>query len=408
MYAAIFKVDPVALVSQPETPPEREEPIVVVDHGGYLHVFKDSAASLLAWQSRARPKHTAGEGKDQHVLIQGKTAKDGVWLHHDGTEVHPEIAARLGELKIPPAWTNVKLYTDPNKPLQATGLDDAGRTQPRYSKAHSEAAAAEKFARVRAFNDALPEVRKKIEADLKKGDERTRAAAAALSLIEKTGFRPGSKKDTGATNKKTGKAEKHFGITTLQRRHIKVKGPDVTLDFMGKSGKQNKKTVTDKTLAAYLSRKVAEAPTMFSDVLGVSDGALRDYMKSVAGKDFTPKDFRTWQGTAKALRAISEMPVPKTQAEFEKARLKVGDIVSEHLGNTRTVALGSYVDPTVFSAWNFVHIPPVKKPKKAKKADILPDYSEMTDEEMMDDFYNNVSYDEYGDWKSLPPDEGDE
>jgi hypothetical protein len=45
------------------------------------------------------------------------------------------------------------------------------------------------------------------------------------------------------------------------------------------------------------------------------------------------------------------IPEPKNAKEFAKARNMVGDKVSEKLGNTRAVALASYVPPEVFSGW---------------------------------------------------------
>lgn len=45
------------------------------------------------------------------------------------------------------------------------------------------------------------------------------------------------------------------------------------------------------------------------------------------------------------------MDAPTTRREFLAARRKVGEAVSTELGNTPTVALASYVDPTVFRRW---------------------------------------------------------
>jgi DNA topoisomerase IB len=39
---------------------------------------------------------------------------------------------------------------------------------------------------------------------------------------------------------------------------------------------------------------------------------------------------------------------PKTAAEAKKIKLAVAKAVSDHLGNTPTVAIASYIDPTVW------------------------------------------------------------
>jgi DNA topoisomerase IB len=48
------------------------------------------------------------------------------------------------------------------------------------------------------------------------------------------------------------------------------------------------------------------------------------------------------------------MPVPSNKAALVKARRAVAVAVSEKLGNTPTVALASYIDPSVFAKWEGV------------------------------------------------------
>ena len=64
------------------------------------------------------------------------------------------------------------------------------------------------------------------------------------------------------------------------------------------------------------------------------------------------KDFRTWHGTVLAAVALAERlddagsPTRRKRA----VRAAMGD-VAEYLGNTPTVARGSYVDPRVIDAY---------------------------------------------------------
>ena len=60
--------------------------------------------------------------------------------------------------------------------------------------------------------------------------------------IYKTGFRPGTEKDTKAD-------KKSFGIATMKKKHVKLKGNDkVEFDFVGKKGVKIQKEVKDKKL----------------------------------------------------------------------------------------------------------------------------------------------------------------
>lgn len=298
----------------------------------------------------------------------------GKWIGANGLPLTPEITQRLKDLGVPPGWKSVQLNADPKAALQATGRDDAGRKQYRYSAEHSEAKAAEKFARVKEFDHQLPEIRKSIASGLSVGDP----AAAVLAMIDKTGFRIGSESDTGAK-------VKAFGITTLQAEHVKVTGDSISLGFVGKAGKMNVKTIDDPELASYVRERLNKI-SPGDQVFPVSDGQVRSYMKTFA-PDFSPKDFRTWRGTSEGLAAVKSLPQPRNEREYQKTRAMVGDMVAATLGNTRAVALSSYIDPAVFAPW--------QRLATAKKAEA---------EDLMTEFFASVSYDKTGDWKSLDED----
>jgi DNA topoisomerase-1 len=158
-------------------------------------------------------------------------------------------------------------------------------------------------------------------------------------LIDKTGFRPGSDSETGGD-------VKAYGATTLEADHVKIDGKKVSFDFIGKKGVRITKTLEDDRLAMLLRPRVSKGGRLFS----VSDGQVRDYLHSRDGA-FKLKDFRTHNGTAKALDAMKRMPKPKSLTAFKKAQRMVAKVVSEHLGNTPAVALKSYIDPGVWSPW---------------------------------------------------------
>jgi DNA topoisomerase-1 len=245
-------------------------------------------------------------------------------------------------LGIPPAWTDVRINPDPKGALQAVGRDVKGRQQYRYSAKHSEEAAAEKFERMKAFEQALPGIRREIMRDVKSLDPGTREAAAVMHLIDKTGLRIGSNSETLAD-------KKAYGASTLERRHVSVEGDRVSFDFVGKKGVDIRKTVQDAELARDLrARSAGKGPT--DRLFSASDNQTREYMNGIA-KDFSPKDFRTRHATAMALELVRARSVPKTQKEFKAARKEVGERVAAYLGNTSTVALKSYIAPVVFAKW---------------------------------------------------------
>jgi DNA topoisomerase-1 len=283
-----------------------------------------------------------------HHDAQGRFAESGLsrgadtlWRRSDGTPVSDDTQARLTQLRVPPAWTHVKLSADPTADLQATGEDSKGRTQYLYSAEHAAQASAEKFERLKEFNTALPGIRETLAVDLNNPNATAleREAAAVLTLIDKTGFRIGSEADTGAE-------KQAYGASTLQAEHVTIDGDTVTFTFVGKKGVDITKELRDPALAAMLEPRVAAGGKLFN----ITDGQVRDYLKEKAG-DFKVKDFRTWNGTSVALSVMQSTKAPATEKEFKAAQKAVATRVAEHLGNTPAVALQSYIDPSVWGPW---------------------------------------------------------
>jgi DNA topoisomerase I len=76
--------------------------------------------------------------------------------------------ARLRSLAIPPAWTGVWICPFANGHLQATGRDARGRKQYLYHVEWRSIRDAHKFDRVLVFARALPQIRARIDADLRR------------------------------------------------------------------------------------------------------------------------------------------------------------------------------------------------------------------------------------------------
>ena len=78
---------------------------------------------------------------------------------------------------------------------------------------------------------------------------------------------------------------------------------------------------------------------------------LNGAVKELAGEEYTCKDLRTWNATVLAAVALAAGAAQDGRAGTGRARKRVVTAavkqVSEHLGNTPTVARSSYVDPRV-------------------------------------------------------------
>ncbi len=72
---------------------------------------------------------------------------------------------------------------------------------------------------------------------------------------------------------------------------------------------------------------------------------VNNYIKEATGDEYSAKDVRTWAGTLRALQAFSSLGEAITEAECKKNIVSVLDMVSEKLGNTRSVCKKYYVHP---------------------------------------------------------------
>jgi DNA topoisomerase-1 len=149
-----------------------------------------------------------------------------------------ETLARVRKLAIPPAYTDVWICPDPNGHIQATGRDAKGRKQYRYHPEWTSLQAETKFARMAAFGRVLPRVRERVNADLgRTGLPREKVLAAVVRLLELTLIRVG--------NDEYARANKHFGLTTMRDKHVKIDGSEVDFEFTGKSGIKHKAGLAD-------------------------------------------------------------------------------------------------------------------------------------------------------------------
>ena len=241
--------------------------------------------------------------------------------------------------KLPPAWVNVQVNVNPNASLWVKAFDGKGRTQSVYNPTFSAANAARNFSKVNELRKKKDQILNELRNDMKKPE--TREVSIVLALINHTGIRPGSSKDTKA-------AKQAYGATTLKAEHVRDGG--TRLKFTGKKGVALDIKVTDPALVKILAAK-AKGKARGENLFDTDSSKLLEYTKTKDGGGFTPKNFRTAKGTESAIAIMAGMKAPKSEAEYKKMVLKVGDQVSKLLGNTRTVAIQSYIDPTVWSQW---------------------------------------------------------
>jgi DNA topoisomerase-1 len=270
----------------------------------------------------------------------------------DGSTIRdPDVLDRIRRLAIPPAWTDVWICRWPNGHLQATGHDARGRKQYRYHERWTAQRGTDKFDRMLAFAAALPKIRKRCDADLAKpGIPRDKVLAAVVRLLEQTLIRVG--------NDEYAKLNRSFGLTTLRGRHARVDGSTIRFRFRGKSGRLHEVGLRDRRLAGVV-RRCQELPgqELFQyvdadgEAVKIDSDDVNDYIEAAAGERFTAKDFRTWAGTVLAYRALRALQPEDGAAPSKRTVVEAIRRTADGLGNTPTVARGSYVHPAILDAY---------------------------------------------------------
>jgi DNA topoisomerase IB len=263
-----------------------------------------------------------------------------------------ETLHRIRALGIPPAWENVWISADPLGHIQATGVDSRGRLQYIYHQLWREQRDAQKFAHMLRFARALPALRAAARQDLRRrGLERDRVLAGVVRLIDLGLFRIGGERYA--------ELDHHYGITTLEKRHVRVTREGILFDYIAKSGQHRKICVTDRVVhptVASLAETDNGHETLFcyehEDAWHrLHSREVGNYIAAASGGHFTAKEFRTWNATVlMALVLASAEPPATAQARTRVIAASVRE-VARALGDTPAVARSSYIDPRLVSCY---------------------------------------------------------
>ena len=261
------------------------------------------------------------------------------------------VISRIRSLAIPPAWEDVWICPFENGHLQATGKDARGRKQYRYHPRFRQVRDRNKYEHIIDFAQALPAIRRRVDADLSRpGLPKGKVLAAVVRLLEATLIRVG--------NEEYAKENHSYGLTTLLQRHVDVAGAHIHFRFRGKSGVDHDIDLDDARLAEIV-RQCHELPgqELFQylddggDWHDVNSADVNGYLHEIAGEEFTAKDFRTWSGTVLAAMALGGLAGFTTRAQARKNIAAAVESVAHKLGNTKAVCRKCYVHPAVFEGY---------------------------------------------------------
>lgn len=216
-------------------------------------------------------------------------------------------------------------------------LFPSGNWQYRYSPEDVAKRHAKKAQRIEALKAKERALRAAVMRDVKNGD----VTALAVGLILDTYERPGN-----SSSAKLG----HYGVTGWECRHIDLKASRAVIDYIGKSGVHQTKTVTNPTLVRALAERKRTCRGQHTRLLPVSASAVNRYLDAF---EVSAKDLRTFGANTEMQRELAAIrragprldtlkprDVQRTlKAEFTAAL----GIVAAKLGHTTSVLRKQYL-----------------------------------------------------------------
>jgi DNA topoisomerase-1 len=283
-------------------------------------------------------------------LRRRRCGKGFAYVDGEGRTIRDKaVKARVKQLAIPPAWTDVCISEDERAHIQAVGRDTEGRLQYRYHPDWDKARSETKAQRLLRLGLALPRLRDAVRKALS-GPEltRTKIIAAVVRLIDRALLRPGYEeyaKGSGAR-----------GASTLLKTDVAVQGDKVVVEFEGKGGKPVKRELQDRMLAGVVKklsslkgRRLFSATDESGQERPITAREVNAFLAEASGSDVTAKDFRTFRASAEALAFLTENNGHEKLRQ--QAIVEAADAASEILVNTRAVARSSYIHASVIKAY---------------------------------------------------------
>jgi DNA topoisomerase-1 len=254
----------------------------------------------------------------------------------------PYMLSRVQSLHIPPAYTDVVIYTREEDKIQAYGFDAKGRKQTLYAKWFVEQQSAIKFDRVMRLKQTMQKITHDVNKTLKDAIAKIDIAYTAkeikkvhiclvIKLTMLCNFRIGNH------------SEKAYGLTTIQWRHVQFDKNTVAFSFVGKKGVLNEAVCKDQKVMKLL-KYMSDGANPKDAVFGISSSQVNTYLKSF-DEDISSKDIRTWQANALFMKYFMKSANTSSTCSLKKRQHEALKHVARALHNTPAVCKKSYIYP---------------------------------------------------------------
>lgn len=244
-----------------------------------------------------------------------------IYFDKNNNEVkNKEILNKISKIYIAPAYKNVKIFPN-SEDLLAYGYDEAGRKQYVYSEKFKLKREAKKYCKMIGLCSNITKLNKTVQKDLSIAHfTKNKMLAVVVKMMELCNFRCGTVKME--------KIHGSHGITTIHKKHLKVKPSEIEIEFIGKKGVINHCILKNKQMVEILKKMLKLStknnPYLFSiknekgDELSIDINDVNEYLIKYG---VTSKDLRTWNANIIFIKSLKKI-VDKNMNEYKNIKNK--------------------------------------------------------------------------------------
>jgi DNA topoisomerase-1 len=309
-----------------------------VDFSEIYHVVDEEKAAKESISKEAKKKQAAARKEKRNALKAhyGKAVLDGNevdianWLVEPpglfmGRGQHPmrgrwkprvnqsDVTLNLGESASPPPGDWKEVVHDHDSMWMAKWIDKLTDKE-KYVWLHESSPLQQsrnkaKYDNAQKVGSNIDKIRSRIIRELDSKDERTRQVATVCYLIDTLGMRVGDEKDEDEADT--------VGASTLRVEHVRVNGPTVEFNFLGKDSVPWNKRDTPPPSVLRNLREFTSGKGKDDEIFhNIDSGMVNQFLSSIV-KGLSAKVFRTYHATAKTREALSSKDV-RDADELEK------------------------------------------------------------------------------------------
>ena len=208
-----------------------------------------------------------------------------------------------------------------------------------------------KALRLEKLEKSIGKLRAKVKRDLHSQDPEKTLVALVVALIDHTHERPGNEGSAG---------DGHFGVTGWQKKHVSFGKGGVTIKYVGKSGVEHSKKITDAAVKDALRTAYDAAEGEDTNIFEWDGGSVtaEKVNKYLASFDITAKDLRGFAANSimrEKLQAARKGKLPEDKKKREK-QLKEEfksalEATAEEIGHTPKMLEEAYLTPGTSEAY---------------------------------------------------------